>query len=82
MTERTPTSTPDPTGAGRGLPQSEEWDDQEYTHEGVAMPVEEAYPIPKLRQEDADADARQAQFEQRTREIEAVVEAARERPEG
>ena len=70
MTERT---TAGPHGAGRGLPQSEEWDDVEYTHEGVEMAVEEAYPIPKLRQEDADAEARQAQFEQRTREIAEIT---------
>ena len=49
-----------------GRPQSEEWDDQEYTGEGVYVPPDQAYPAPLVTQQESEDAARQEQFDRCT----------------
>ena len=49
-----------------GLPQSQEWDDEEYTGEGVYVPPDQAYPIPEITAQETEQTARREQFEECT----------------
>jgi hypothetical protein len=55
-----------------GLPQSEEWDDSEYTGEGVYVPPDQAYPTPLVQQHEAESAVREEQFEHQTEAYEEL----------